>query len=255
MTKQRVSVLGLPVDALTMDETVERLERLMSAEPNTVHQHVVINAAKVVSAQDDELLRTAITSASVINADGMSVVWASRLLGSPLPERVAGIDLMQRLVAWAAANRRSIYLLGATSAVVDEVSLRLVATNPGLKVAGHRNGYWSSEEEEAVVTDIAETGADLLFVALPSPAKELFVNRHRDRLNVSLVMGVGGSFDVVSGLIRRAPRWVQKFGLEWLYRMLQEPRRMFRRYLIGNSAFIFLMFKEMTRRLMASRRR
>jgi N-acetylglucosaminyldiphosphoundecaprenol N-acetyl-beta-D-mannosaminyltransferase len=245
---QRVSVLGMPVDALTMDETIDRIERLIDTDPATVHQHVVINAAKVVAAQDDGLLHESIASASIINADGMSIVWASRLLGTPVPERVAGIDLMDRLVTWAADTSRSVYLLGATSEVVEGVAQRLLATHPSLLLAGRRDGYWSPAEEAAVVAEIAAVDADLLFVALPSPSKELFINQYRNRLNVSLVMGVGGAFDVIAGLTRRAPQWMQSCGLEWLFRMLQEPRRMLRRYVVGNLAFLLLLVKAMLQR-------
>jgi N-acetylglucosaminyldiphosphoundecaprenol N-acetyl-beta-D-mannosaminyltransferase len=212
------------------------------------HQHVVLNAAKVVQVQKDEQLRTIISGCSLVNADGQSVVWAARVLGISVPERVTGIDLMERLLDRAQDLGWSVYFLGARDQVVDRVVEIQRQHRPRLTIAGWRNGYWAADEETAVVAEVAATTPTLLLVAMPTPAKELFLARHLDALGVSFAMGVGGAFDVVAGVTRRAPAWMQRTGLEWFYRLAQEPRRMFKRYLVGNTRFILLTLRELVRR-------
>ena len=244
---REVQLFGVPLHPLTMAETVDRVEALVSADAGA-HQHVVLNAAKVVQVQSDSELREIISGCSLVNADGQSVVWAARLLGIDVPERVAGIDLMDRLLARAAERGWPVYFLGAREEVVRRVPELEMARHPGLVVAGWRNGYWAAEDEASVVAEIAASGAALLFVAMPTPAKERFLARHLDALGVRFAMGVGGSFDVVTGVTRRAPLWMQRLGLEWAFRLLQEPRRMFRRYLVGNTRFIVLTLSALVRR-------
>ncbi|KGN34567.1 UDP-N-acetyl-D-mannosamine transferase [Knoellia sinensis KCTC 19936] len=227
---------------MTMEQTLEAVQELV-ASPG-VSQHVVINAAKVAEAERNSALRDAILSCDLINADGMSVVWASRLLGTPLPERVTGIDLMTALFERAETQGWPVYLLGAEDAVIHEVVDRLRVRYPELPIAGFRNGYWSPDQEPEVVSAVALADAKLLFVAMPSPRKELFVARHRQDLNVGLVVGVGGSFDVLAGVTKRAPDVLQRAGLEWLFRLVQEPRRMWKRYLVGNTKFIGIVARQ-----------
>jgi len=238
-----IELFGIPVANLSMDETVDLIhDRIARREP--LHQ-VVINAGKVVAMQDDELLRQSVLDADLINADGISIVWASRLLGRPLKERVAGIDLMQRLVESAPAKGHRIFLFGAREEVVSRVK-QIWQAQYGPVIAGYRNGYFTPEEEEAIARQIAASGADMLFVAISSPKKEIFLKKYKHILrDIPYVMGVGGSFDVVAGKTKRAPRWMQQAGLEWLYRFVQEPRRMWRRYLIGNARFMALVLREM----------
>jgi len=209
-----------------------------------LHQHGVINADKVVKSQQNRQLAQAIRSCDIVNADGMSIVWASRLLGQPVPERVAGIDFMDKILDRAAEHQWPVFFLGATDAVVKKVVTIECARHPGLMVAGYRNGYWSRDEESHVTHEISRSGATLLLIGISSPAKELFVARNRERLHVNLVVGVGGSFDVVAGVTRRAPSSWQRLGLEWAFRLIQEPRRMWRRYLIGNAKFTFLILQD-----------
>ncbi|MEG0884547.1 MAG: WecB/TagA/CpsF family glycosyltransferase, partial [Janthinobacterium sp.] len=176
------------------------------------------------------------------------VVWASRLLGKPLKERVAGVDLFEALMRRSADKQWRVYLLGAREEVVSEVKRLYELKYPGLTVAGYRNGYWSAEEEPGVVAQITEARADLLFVAISSPKKEHFLGQYQGQMKIPFAMGVGGTFDVAVGRVKRAPVWMQKSGLEWFYRFLQEPRRMFRRYFIEDMGFIRLFFKEALRR-------
>lgn len=235
----RRELLGVWVDLLDMRATLNQVERLINS--GGVHQHVVLNAAKVVQAQSDDKLRAAIGGCELINADGMSVVWAGRILGVAVPERVAGIDLMDRLLALAARRHWPVYFLGARQEVLEKTVQVETARHPGLFVCGHRNGYWTPDEEGEVVGQVAATSPQLLFAAMPSPKKEQFLARHRAVLQVPFVMGVGGSFDVVAGVTSRAPLWMQKSGIEWLHRLRMEPRRMVRRYAVGNTRFILLV--------------
>ncbi|MDQ1020524.1 WecB/TagA/CpsF family glycosyltransferase [Streptomyces afghaniensis] len=239
-----VTVCGLPVHPLTLQASVTAAEALIAT--GGPHQHVVLNAAKVVKAHDDPELARIIRSCSLVNADGQSVVWAGRLLGSPLPERVAGIDFMLALWSSAARNRYRVYLLGAEPEVVAETAR--IAAARGVEVVGHRDGYWDDSEEEGVVAAVRATRPDILFLAVPSPRKEYFLARRHNDLGCALVVGVGGSFDVVAGLRSRAPRWMRRAGLEWFHRMVQEPRRMFLRYAVGNARFIALTAAHWTRR-------
>ncbi len=238
----RIHICGIPVDALTMDETVRLIDKSIGQDKR-IH-HVVINAAKVVNAQKDIELRESIVNCDIINADGMGIVWASRFLNKGLPERVAGIDLMENLVQLAAERKYKIFFLGAKEETVRAVADTYTKKYGQNIVAGYGNGYFKEDEEPEIAVQIAESKAKILFVAITSPKKEIFLNRNKDKIQVPFIMGVGGSFDVVSGLVKRAPIWMQKAGLEWLYRTLQEPRRMWKRYLIGNSKFIYLVLKE-----------
>lgn len=246
-TTPRVARIGtLPVDSLTMTETVQRLEKLIN-EPG-VSQHVSVNAAKVVAAENDEELRRIISGCDVISGDGMSVVWASRLLGQPLPERVTGIDVMFELFQLGEEREWGVFLLGGNPKVITTTVERVRTRYPHLRISGSRNGYWKPEEEPSVVEEVRASGADVLLVAIPTPAKERFVGRNRRQLGVNLVVGVGGSFDIIAGRTRRAPLWMQKAGLEWLYRFVQEPKRMWKRYLVGNVKFILLVGRQWLRR-------
>lgn len=239
---KRVSICNVPIDALTMEQTLEIINKAIF-EKKPLH-HVVVNAAKLVNAQADEELKESIINCDIINADGQSIVWASKLLKTPVPERVAGIDLMERLVELAYAKKYKVFFLGATEEVVAKV-VETYKTQFGKEIiAGYRNGYFDKGEELAVAQQIAASGADILFVAITSPKKEIFLNRYKDVIRVPFIMGVGGSFDVISGKVKRAPRWMQQGGLEWLFRVMQEPKRMWRRYLVGNSKFVVLVIKE-----------
>ena len=239
---QRISMMGCLIDNLTMEETLQRVDSFIHA--GTPHQHVVVNVDKLVKASREPELRRIINDCALVNADGMPVVWAARLLGKPLKERVAGIDLFEALMQRAASQGWRVFLLGAREEVVARVRAMYEKKYSGLVIAGHRNGYWTPAEEQGVAEQIAASRADLLFVAISSPKKEQFLGQYQARMRVSFAMGVGGSFDVAAGLLKRAPRWMQQAGLEWFYRFLQEPRRMFRRYFIEDMAFLWLFLKE-----------
>tara|TARA_B110000977_G_scaffold198995_1_gene285189 strand:+ start:616 stop:1326 length:711 start_codon:yes stop_codon:yes gene_type:complete len=235
-----------------MQETLGIINEGIS-ENKSIH-HVVVNAGKIVAMQTDSELRESVNQANLINADGQAVVWASRLLGKPLKERVAGIDLMTSVIDLAHSKNYKVFLLGAKEDIVKKVAAQYSSKYSNKLISGYRNGYFSSEDETGIADQIAQSGANILFVAISSPAKEKFLYKHRKALaKVNFIMGVGGSFDVVSGLVKRAPIWMQRSGLEWLYRMLQEPQRMWKRYLIGNTKFILLVIKEWSRKSVHSK--
>jgi N-acetylglucosaminyldiphosphoundecaprenol N-acetyl-beta-D-mannosaminyltransferase len=239
----RIDFLGIPVDALTMEDTIKRIDEAIQAERPV--NHVVINAGKVVSMQTDRELYNSVVTCDLINADGQSIVWAARFLGKKLPGRVAGVDLMQELVKLASERKYKCFFLGAKEEVVKKV-VNIYSSKYGPEIiAGYRNGYFTGAEEPELARQIADSGAQLLFVAISSPKKENFLFKYKGVLKkVYFTMGVGGSFDVVAGITKRAPRWLQKIGMEWFYRFIQEPKKMWRRYLIGNVKFIWLVIRE-----------
>ena len=237
-----VTIAGIPVANLTENETVAEIDRLIADQ--RPHYAAVVNAGKIVAANQDERLKQILLDADLVTADGMSVVWASRVLGQPLKQRVTGIDLFERLIAHAEQRGLSVYLLGAREESVRGVVEQFTKQYPSLQIAGYHNGYFTDSESQSLVESIRLSRADLLFVAMGSPAQEYWIASNVGHTGVRFALGVGGSFDHVSGLARRAPRWMQRIGFEWLYRFLREPRRMWRRYLIGNSLFILLIARQ-----------
>lgn len=239
------SFFGLPVHAYDMNQTIKLISYRVNAGIFT--QHCVVNVAKVVACQQDADLAASVRACDIVSIDGMGVVWGARLLGYDVPERVAGIDLFCALLSLSAEKELPVFLLGATDDVVKALVLRLKVQYPGIVIAGAHHGYFW-DDEESVVNLVRDSGARLLFVAITSPKKEKFINQWGDRLGVDFVMGVGGSFDVLAGKVARAPVWMQKSGLEWLFRVIQEPGRMWRRYLTTNLGFFFMLLKELWRR-------
>ena len=238
----RITILNTKIDNLSMHQTLQCIEN--SILQNKKLHHVVVNAGKMVAMQRDLKLRQSVNSCDLINADGQSVVWASRILGQPLKERVAGIDLMENLVELAYNKNFKIFFFGAKEEVVSSVVKKYKIKYSKDIIAGYRNGYFNKEDEGHIAQQISDSGADILFVAISSPTKENFLYDNKETLRgVNFIMGVGGSFDVVSGLVKRAPLWMQKIGMEWFYRFAQEPKRMWKRYLIGNIKFIWMVFK------------
>ena len=244
---QRIELMGCPMDVASMGETVTTIRDAVAARRFT--QHVVVNVAKLVNMRTDPQLDASVRACDIINIDGMGVVIGARFLGHDVPERVAGVDLFHALLAMSAQEGFSVFLLGAKDEVVSTAAAKVQALYPGLKLAGYHHGYFW-DDEAAMVDTIRASGAQLLFVAITSPKKENFINRWRDQLGVSFVMGVGGTFDVVAGKVKRAPLWMQKYGLEWLYRVIQEPGRMWKRYLVTNVRFGGLLVREKLRQVL-----
>jgi N-acetylglucosaminyldiphosphoundecaprenol N-acetyl-beta-D-mannosaminyltransferase len=237
--RSKIPFINCSVDALTMEETVALINSMIGAGGSYVH--ACVNAGKIVEMSRDERLMSAINAANLVSADGQSIVWGASLLGHHLPERVAGIDLMVRLLREAEGKGYSIYLLGAQAEVLQDLAKVLQRSYPCLKIAGFHHGYFSATEETVLIEDIKNSHPDILFLGMSSPAKELWLEKNRQRLAVPFAMGVGGSFDVLAGRHRRAPAWAQRAGLEWAFRLVQEPRRMWRRYLLGNAVFLWML--------------
>jgi N-acetylglucosaminyldiphosphoundecaprenol N-acetyl-beta-D-mannosaminyltransferase len=237
-----VDILGFPVHPVTESEAVSRVFASLDSGRGPF-RHVALNAAKIVAARRDLELARCIRSADLVTADGAGVLALARRLGRPLPERVTGIDLMNRLCSEAARRGRSVYLLGAAPGVAVSAAAALEARLPGLVVAGVRAGDWSPHEEEAVVSEVRAAGPDLLFVALGTPRKEQFCDRWGAACGAGFLMGVGGAFDVVAGRVRRAPVPLQRAGLEWAWRWAQEPVRLAPRYGLDGARFLGLLLR------------
>lgn len=238
-------LFGLEIAALRMPEAValadgaitDRVRFLVGA----------VNAAKVVKLHHNVFLRDSLLECDVLLADGQAVVWGAQLLGHPLPERVAGIDLFQALLELADRDKRRVYLLGARQDVLDKLTEEIARRWPRAVVVGSRNGYFTEEESDEVAAAITESRADMLFLGMTTPKKEIFLGSYADTMGVPVLHGVGGSFDVLAGVTRRAPlRW-QRLGMEWAYRLLQEPRRLWRRYLVTNTLFAWMLLRERIR--------
>jgi N-acetylglucosaminyldiphosphoundecaprenol N-acetyl-beta-D-mannosaminyltransferase len=245
MAKSQQLLFGFHIDALCIDDVVERCRTAILTRGKIVLG--VLNAAKIVKARRDAMLRNSLMQCDLLIADGQSVVWASRLLKRPLPERVAGIDVFERLLALAHREHRSVYLLGARPQVLASVEARLRADFPGLRIAGSHHGYFDDGEAQAVADDIRASAPDMLFLGITSPKKEIFLGRFGPSFDIPVMHGVGGSFDILAGVARRAPQAWQRAGMEWAYRVLQEPGRLWWRYLATNTAFVLLTLREAVR--------
>lgn len=239
----RINFFGLNLDIITMEETLKRISKFIEEKKQV--QHVDVNVAKLVYAQKDEQLRNIINSSPSVSVDGAGVVLGARTLGINIPERVAGIDLMEKLIEYSAQNGYKVYFFGAEENIVKKVVDSYNKKYSKLKIAGYRNGYYTEAEEEQVIQEIKQAQADILFVAMGVPKQEIFLYKNSEELGVTFSMGVGGSFDVIAGKVKRAPICLQKLNLEWVFRLIQEPRRMWKRYATTNTFFAGMLFKQL----------
>lgn len=243
----RIYLFELPFDRLSLSQVVERVEEIIAnRQPKRL---VVVNAAKVVKASRDPKLKHIIQTADLVGPDGVPLVWLSKCVGKTLPSRVNGTDLMERLFALSAQKGYRLFLFGATKTVIYNTVETIQQKYPGIQIAGFRNGYFKKSDEPDIVAQIRAARADILLVGFGTPQKEYWIAEYRDKLEVPFIHGVGGSFDVVAGKVKRAPPWMQRAGLEWLYRICQEPGRLWHRYLITNSCFIWLSLLEIVKHL------
>lgn len=222
--KNRVNILGVPVDMVDKEQASAVFAEIFS-QPGC-SMIVTPNSEIVQNASKDEELRSLIASADLIIPDGIGLVYASKVMGCPLSERVTGIDFLESIIARLAQTGESIFFFGSKPGVADEAADRMKKKYPGLRVAGTQNGYFQPEEEALIVKQINESGADFLCVALGAPKQERFIAQHRDEFtSVRGAIGVGGSLDVWAGNLKRAPEFYRNHGLEWLYRFVQQPTR------------------------------
>lgn len=240
-----VLLFGLQISRFTMDDVLDRCREALRTRNRLLIG--VVNAAKIVHLTRDRELCRSLLDCDLIVADGMAVVWASKLLGRPLPARVPGIDLFEQLLLMAVAEGHGVYLLGSRPQTLQLLQERLQEKLPTLHISGARDGYFSDQEAQTVAEDISSSGADMLFLGITSPKKENFLRTYGAQLGVPVLHGVGGSFDIFAGVTRRAPRLWQRLGLEWAFRVLQEPRRLWRRYLTTNTRFVLMTIRERLR--------
>lgn len=239
---KRVNLFGISVDPLTTKQTVELVRKKIV---NKVPTHLLgMNADKVNGLGKDKQYDEIVKNADIINADGVSLIMAAKFLNKSIPERVAGIDLMQDLLEMAEKDGFSVYFLGAKHAVVSTLVDRMKGKYPQLQIVGYRDGYFGKDEWQNISNELKEAHPDLVFIGISSPTKEYLIDYFMKQGNNAIFMGVGGSFDVLSGYIKRAPKWVRKTNMEWMYRFLQEPKRLFKRYFFGNVKFLISMFRE-----------
>lgn len=235
-------LFGIKVHTLSSLQAIDIIDQAIKTRHS---MHIgMLNAAKIVNMHRNPALGEDVRSSNMILADGSSVVMASRILRKPLPERVAGIDLMHAILSKGSKEGYRIFCLGATPDILAKTIEKMEKQYPGVIIAGSQHGYFSENEEMAVAQKIADSNADVLFVAITSPKKEQFMARWNKTMHVPVVHGVGGSFDVLAGKVQRAPLIWQKYGMEWLYRVLQEPTRLWKRYLVTNTLFISMLIKE-----------
>lgn len=243
--RQRVNILGTPIDKLNQAETVKLVDEYVQ---NKIPLHLMgVNADKINSLNNNQRLKNIVRDCGIINADGASVVLASKFLGSPLPERVAGIDLMDKLVQLSERKHYSIYLLGAKQGIVEGTAEKLLVQYPKLNIVGTHNGYFFDDEWGQIAARIKAVSPDFVFVGITSPKKEYLIEFMQKKGLNCIFMGVGGSFDVISGMIPRAPKLMQRLNLEWLFRVVQEPKRLFKRYFVGNNVFLYNVVRQKIR--------
>lgn len=235
----RKHFMGCGIDVLTRRQTVQIVEEALKNEGGVL-VHGVINAAKIVECYTNPDLSRAVNACSVVNSDGQSVVWFGRLAGVPIPERVTGVDLMEDLLDLANKRKLRIFLWGATPSALQLAINHIQVAYPDIGRIEGRDGYFDASEEQAICDEIASFHADIVFLGMSSPKKELLAFARGRDMRAKMVMGVGGAFDIWAGITKRAPKVWQVVGLEWMYRFLQEPRRLWRRYLYGNMRFLAL---------------
>lgn len=239
--QKRFSFLSCPLDPLTMVETTQLIGNSITQRQSL--RHVVVNVAKLVNMHRNPELREDVTGSDIINIDGMGVVWGCRFLGHKVPERVSGVDIMDNTLAFCEEKGYRPFILGAKPEVLEQAIANIQAKFPKLEFAGWQHGYYGWDNEPQIMEQIRETQPDCMFIAITSPHKERIINNYGGMLQIPFVMGVGGTVDIYAGFTARAPQWMQRYGLEWVYRIYQEPRRMWKRYAVTNSLFAWLLLK------------
>jgi N-acetylglucosaminyldiphosphoundecaprenol N-acetyl-beta-D-mannosaminyltransferase len=222
--EERVDMFGVPLARIDMEGALARIDEFVAER--SPHMVVTSDTPSIVRSRDDAEYQEIVRAADMVTADGRGVVWMARVLGLPLKERVSGVDLVERICQRAVEKRYSAYLLGAMPGVAEEAARALAGRCPGLRIAGTHHGYFTADEEPEIVRTIAESKPDILFVALGAPRQEKWIRRHMSELQVPVAIGVGGAFDVLAGRVPRAPAWMQRAGIEWLFRLVREPTRL-----------------------------
>jgi len=216
-------ILGVRVHRVGMDAALERIEGLIRrAEPSLV---ITADANAVLIALEDAEFRALMETAALVTPDGFGLLWAGKRLGQPFPERVSGVDLVEQLTRLSHEKGYRLYLLGAAPGVAERAAQNLLVRYPNAQIVGAQHGYFTPADEPAIVAHIAAARPDVLLIGMGMPRQEKWAWRHRDQLGAPVLMGVGGSFDVYGGVVKRAPQWLQRIGCEWLWRLIQDPRK------------------------------
>lgn len=237
-------LLGITLTNLSKLEIIQKIEKVIAH--NSRCRIEGINVAKIQQYNEIPELKKAIDEAELVHIDGTGLYFGARLLGIDCHPNYPGIDLMLDIIKILQKHEQSIFLLGATGCIVERTS-EVLEQSHNVKVAGFHHGYFSEADEQEIVDKINQSNSTALFIGITSPKKELFLHRNWEKMNTNIAMGVGGSFDVISGELTRAPKWMQKCGLEWLYRVYQEPNRLWKRYLISNTLFLIAIARQKLR--------
>lgn len=240
--RQTSDILGVNVDIVKMNEVVEIISEFLKSD--SVKTIYTPNSEIIMLAQNDTSLKEVLNTADLLIADGIGVVWASKILGVKIPERVTGFDTMQKLLERGRNGSISFYFLGGEPGIAEKAQLNLESTYPDINILGTHHGYFDSDDNSSIIDEINSLSPDVLLVALGAPRQEKWINKHKHKLNVKVCMGVGGCFDVIAGKVKRAPVIFQKLGLEWFYRLLKQPSR-FKRTLKLPQFGIYVVFKKM----------
>jgi exopolysaccharide biosynthesis WecB/TagA/CpsF family protein len=251
MERVLVNIFNISIDNFSMEETIHYIDYLIAMKNNSYV--VTPNVDHIVKLQSDDEFKTIYDKADLVLADGMPIVWASKLLGKPIKEKVSGSDLFPKLCEHASINGYSIFLLGAALGVAEKAAKKLIEMYPKLNIVGTYSpsfGFENDKEEnEKIIRMIKESKPDILFVGVGAPKQEKWIFKYKNKYNVPVSLGIGASFDFIAGNIKRAPKWMQNCGLEWFYRLLKEPKRMFKRYIIDDSKFIKIFIGEFKKML------
>jgi N-acetylglucosaminyldiphosphoundecaprenol N-acetyl-beta-D-mannosaminyltransferase len=221
---ERIQILGLPVDRVTMPQAIERIESFLAED--RFHLVLTADSSMLVLGSEEPEMAAIFHEASLVTPDSVGVLWAARRKGTPLPEKVSGVDLVDHLCAGSARHGYSIYFLGAAPGVAEEAAAALRKRHPGCRILGCRDGYFPKSQDAEVASEIGKLHPDILLVAMGIPRQEKFLVAQAERHRARVGIGVGGSFDVYSGRVKRAPKLLQRLSLEWLWRLLLNPKKL-----------------------------
>lgn len=241
LTKNRVDFLGLKLDNLDLDESVQRIEDFI--QERRPRQVFTPNAALTVWSHQDPYLKDVYSRTDLLTADGIGVFMGSRILGRPVKANVPAVSMFFKFLPIAQKKGYRMYFLGAKPEVVVKAVENVRKEYPGINIVGYHHGHYPATDVPKVMEDIISCRPDIVFVAMSTPQKEKFIDTNKEKLNVPVMVGVGGTFDIAAGVTKLAPAWIRKGGLEWLYRLIQEPRRLWRRYAATHPAFVYLLIK------------
>ena len=245
-SSEKVAIFGIKIDNISMDETIEKVEEFIAKDKGRLF--CTPNVDGVIIAKKDREFNKIINSAGLVTCDSIYIYWASKFLGTPLKDRVAGSDFLPKFSKVAAEKGYSLFFLGGEEGITEIAAQKLRKSYPKLNIVGiltpDHKSLKNDKENIKIVKEINKTKPDILFVGFGTPKQEKWLNKNLHALNTKVAVCVGGTFNVISGQRKRAPIWVQRIGLEWFWRMMQEPRRLWRRYLINDSKFIWIVLKE-----------